>query len=110
MLPRHGVDAALLSRLLAGLLAGLSVKRAAEALRAPFALETFYHLLARLRRRLDAVRTLLCRETGPPACGDSDPLLQTIAHLRAACAPHARADGHGMCAWFQTRFQCPFLG
>jgi hypothetical protein len=112
VVPRHSVDAPALSRLFAGLLAGLSLKAAAEALRAPFALETFYHARARLRRRLDALRVLLCRESGPPACAFADPLLQTLAHLRGASssAPSASGGSSGMCAWFQLRFQRPFLG
>lgn len=108
------MDAALLSRLFGGLLAGFSAKSAAESLRAPFTLETFYHLLARLRRRLDAVRTLLCRETGPPECASADPIVQTLAHLNAAFSSAVPGgcdgDGAGMCAWFQMRFQRPFLG
>jgi hypothetical protein len=113
-LPRHGVDALMLSRLFAGLLAGLSLKAAVEPLRSAFALETFYHLRARLRLRLEAIRTLLCRQTGPPACASADPLLHTLAHLRAACAsvlPAARRDDCPcMCSCFQMRFQRPFLG
>ncbi|MDR0353836.1 MAG: hypothetical protein LBI02_11025 [Opitutaceae bacterium] len=110
-LPRHGVDAAALSRLLAALLAGQSLKAAAEAVRTPFALETFYHLCARMRRRLDALRVLLCRDTAPPACVSADAFPQTLAHLRATfLAANPGADMSGMCAWFQMRFQRPFLG
>ena len=111
VLPRHGVGAGLVSRLLIGLLAGLSLKAAVEGLRAPFALETFYHLRARLRRRMDALRVLLCRETGPPECDFADPFLQTLAHFRAAFKAAATSDGRDtMCAWFQTRFQRAFMG
>ena len=112
VLPRHGVDAPALSRLLAGLLGGLSLKRAAESLRAPFALETFYRLRKRLRLRMDAVRVMLLRATGPPPpCGSTDALLHTIAHLRAAfCAAVPGGEPSGLCAWFQLRFQRPFLG
>jgi len=111
-LPRHGVDAPALSRLIAGLLGGLSLKNAAESLRAPFALETFYHLRKRLRLRMDALRVLLVRQTGPPPpCDFADPLLHTLAHLRRAF--HAAVpDGEpsGLCAWFQLHFQRAFLG
>jgi len=111
-LPRHGVDARTLSCLLAGLLGGLSLKRAAESLRVPFALETFYHLRKRMRLRMDALRVLLARQTGPPPpCDSADPLLHTLAHLRAACfaaVPHGESSG--LCAWFQLCFQRPFLG
>jgi hypothetical protein len=41
VVPRHSVDAPTLSHLFSGLLAGLSLKAAAEALRMPFALESF---------------------------------------------------------------------
>jgi hypothetical protein len=40
VLPRHSVTTGLLTRLCAGLLTGSSLKAAAEALDAPFALET----------------------------------------------------------------------
>jgi len=111
-LPRHGVDALTLSRLLAGLLGGLSLKCAAESLRAPFALETFYHLRKRLRLRMDALRALLLRQTGPPPpCGRADPFLHTLAHLRAAFRADVPDGGRaGSCAWFQLHFQRPFLG
>jgi hypothetical protein len=87
------------------LLAGLSVKAAVEQLRLPLALETFRRLRHRLRRGLDQVRTRLCRELSAPASSQTQPLLQTVEHLRAvfpgsACPP---AD-------FQLRFQHPILG
>ncbi|MGH7989281.1 MAG: hypothetical protein ACREDS_03690 [Limisphaerales bacterium] len=71
----------------------------------PFALETIYRLRRRLQRCLDRVRTQLCREQSPPASRQTDPLLQTVEHLRmifsrSACPP---AD-------FQLHFQRPFLG
>ncbi|MCL1921570.1 MAG: hypothetical protein FWG50_10965 [Kiritimatiellaeota bacterium] len=112
VLPRHGVDAPALSRLLAGLLGGLPLKRAAESLRTPFALETFYRLRKRLRLRTDALRVLLVRATGPPPpCQSTDPLLHTLAHLRAAFrADVPGGEPSGLCAWFQSHFQRPFLG
>lgn len=105
VLPRHSVTASLLARLLAARLSGAALKSAAEALRAPFALETFYRLIRRLRGRLDAVRTCLCADRLPPAGGHPDPLLQTVAHLQAAFAGESTAV-----AAFQQRFQRPFLG
>lgn len=92
-------------RLFAGLLDGLALKSAAEALRAPFAVETFYRLVRRLRRRLDAVRTCLCGEQSAPASGHADPLLHTLEHLCAAFPAAASA-----LAAFQQRFQRAFLG
>jgi hypothetical protein len=104
VLPRHSVPAALLARLLANLLGGATLKAAAEALQAPWALETFYRLIRRLRRRLDAVRARLWRERSPPACGRSDPLLQTVEHLRGL------GGGAHAVAAYQLRFQQPLLG
>lgn len=101
----------MLSGFLNALLRGFSVKAAAESLRAPFALETFYHLRKRMRLRMDALRVLLLRQTGPPDCDLADPFLQTLAHLRAAfddAVPGGQASG--LCAWFQLHFQRQFLG
>lgn len=103
-MPRHSVPAPLLARLLAGLLTGGALKSAAEALRAPFVLETFYRLRQKLRRRLDAVRTCLCRERKSPLSRQSEPLLQTLEHL------HEVFPASGAIAAFQRHFQRPFLG
>ena len=105
VLPRHTLNASLVWRWLVELLAGLSIKAAVEKLRLPFALETVYRLRQRLQRGLDQVRTRLCREQSPPLSRQSQPLLQTVEHLRAvfpdsACPP---AD-------FQLHFQHPLLG
>jgi hypothetical protein len=86
-------------------LAGLSSKAAAEKLRLPFALETIYRLRSRLRQCLDSVRTRLCWEESPPASGQTNPLLQTVEHLRAVFPDHACPP-----AAFQLRFQRPLLG
>jgi len=91
-------------RWLVKLLAGLSLKAAAEELRLPFALETVYRLRCRLRRKLDLIRAWLCRRQAPPGSAQTDPLLQTVEHLQAVfpgaeCAPSA----------FQLHFQHPFL-
>jgi hypothetical protein len=101
----------MLSGFLNALLRGFSAKAAAESLRTPLALETFYRLRKRLRLRMDALRVLLLRQTGPPDCGFADAFLQTLAHVRAAFeAAVPGADCSGMCAWFQLCFQHPFLG
>jgi hypothetical protein len=99
------LTASLVWRWLGQVLAGLSLKAAAESVRLPFALETIYRMRRGLRRGLDRVRTRLCREQSPPVSTHTDPLLQTVAHLRAVfpdsdCPPAA----------FQLRFQHPFLG
>jgi hypothetical protein len=105
VLPRHTLRASLVWPWLVQWLAGLSLKAAAEKLRLPFALETIYRLGRGLRRRLDGLRTRLCREQSPAASTHSDPLRQTVEHLQtvfagSSCPP---AD-------FQLRFQMPFLG
>lgn len=87
------------------LLAGLSLKAAAEKRRLPFALESVYRLGRRLRARLDDWRARLSREAPPPASSQTDPLLHSVEHLRAVfmeegCPPAA----------FQLHFQHPFLG
>jgi hypothetical protein len=104
-LPRHTLRASLVWQWLVQVLAGLSLKVAAEKLRLPFALETFYRLGRKLRRQLDRLRVRLCCEQSPPASRQTDSLLQTVEHLRAvfpsgACPPAA----------FQLYFQHPFLG
>jgi len=105
ILPRHTVSATLLWKLLGQLLTSTSVEAAAPSLGLPFALETLYHVLQRLRQRLDAVRSLLCRQQKPPASAQSDPLLQTAEHLRSVFA-------QSLCplAGFQQLFQQPLLG
>jgi hypothetical protein len=104
-LPRHTVTATLLGRLLIALLAGASLRSAAHSLGLPFALETLYHLRRRLRRRIDAWRTLLCRRQPPPDSSQSDPLLQTVEHLQSLF-PGATA----LLIEFQLVFQQPFPG
>ncbi len=105
VLPRYTLRASLVWQWLVEVLAGLSLKAAAEKLRLPFALETVYRLRRRLRQGLDKVRTRLCREQSPPASAHADPLLQTVEHLR-------RVFSGGGCppADFQLQFQRPFLG
>jgi hypothetical protein len=104
-LPRHTVTASLLWQLLIRLLAGASLKAAAEKLRVPFALETIYRLRSKLRQKLDLIRARLCCQQPPPASAQTDALLQTEEHLQTVfsgseCAPAA----------FQLSFQHPFLG
>lgn len=104
VLPRHTMRASLLWRWLVEVLAGLSLKAAAEKLRLPFALETVYRLRRGLRQGLASVRTRLCREQSPPASAHADPLLQTVEHLRRvfSCSLCPPAD-------FQLHFQHPLL-
>jgi hypothetical protein len=105
VLPRHTVTAPWLWKLLCGLLAGGSIKAAVEALGPPFALETLYHLLQRLRRRLPDLRSRLCREQKAPDSSQSDPLLQTAEHLKIVFASAPCAS-----ELFQQRFQHPLMG
>jgi hypothetical protein len=106
VLPRHSVTSSILARLLIALLAGAAIKAAAEAQRAPFALETFYRLVRRLRGRLDVVRTCLHRTQPAPDSRQADTLAQTTEHLLAVFPV---AVG-GVVAAFQLCFQCPLLG
>jgi len=99
------MTASLLWRWLVKLLAGFSLKAAAEKLRLPFALETVYRLRRGLRQCLASVRTRLCREQSPPASGQTNPLLQTVEHLRQVFS-----DSECPPAAFQLHFQRPLLG
>jgi hypothetical protein len=105
VLPRHTFTASHLWTWLVELLAGLPVQAATQTLRLPFALESLYRLGRALRRRLDVLRTRLCRELPPPESTQRDALLQTVEHLRAVFAGEACPP-----AAFQLRFQQPFLG
>jgi hypothetical protein len=104
VLPRHTFPAPRLWDVLARLGTG-SIKVAWETLCPPLTLDTLYHLVQRLRRRLAAVRPALCRITSPPVCEYASPLLQTIQHLRHAF-PSSPCP---LCA-FQLRFQQPLMG
>ena len=105
VLPRFTVGASLLWRLLGLLLDGGSVLSAIDSLSSPFAPQTFYHLLGRLRLRLDFSRMHLCQAAPVPQSSQSDPLLQTVEHFKSAFA-------HADCplSEFQTRFQKALFG
>ena len=105
MLPRHSFTAAGLWSLLAALLTQPNIRAASHSLHLPFALESVYHLLSRLRQRLDALRSMLCRRQKAPASAQGDPLRHTIEHLQSifAQAPCPVSE-------FQFAFQQPFLG
>lgn len=105
VLPRHTLTASVVWRWLLEVLAGLSRKASAEKLRLPFALETVYRLWRGLRRNLDRLRTRLASQGEPPASVQTDPLLQTLAHLKTVF-PHSPCPP----AEFQLHFQRPFLG
>lgn len=105
VLPRHSVPAGLLNNLLEGLRTGASVQASWRRGRFPFPLETVYHLLQRLRRRLAAVRTALLSRCPPPHTTDRDPLRQTLEHLHCAFPSHPCAIEA-----FQYTFQLPWMG
>ena len=105
VLPRHTLTASWVWRWLIKVLAGLSLKAAAETLRLPFALETVYKLRRRLRHGLDSLRTRLCCRQTPPASAHPDPLLQTVEHLQGVFS-----SSQCPLADFQLHFQQPFLG
>jgi len=105
VLPRFTVSALFLWELLFLLLDGRSVQAAAHSLRLPVADPTVYHTLARLRLRLDTVRTRLSQITAPAPSSQCDPLLQTVEHFREAF-PKVGCPLQE----FQTRFQFPLMG
>ena len=104
VLPRHTVRASGLWCLLHLWMGGASIQSAAQTLGLPFGLETLYHLLQRLRSRLTTLRSALCQEQEAPVSSQTDPLLQTVEHLRRL---FARSDCP--CAEFQLHFQRPLL-
>lgn len=87
------------------MLTSISIKAAAHSLPMTFPLETIYHLLQRLRRRLPDIRSRLCRQQKAPVTSQSDPLGHTVEHLQqifpASLCPVID---------FQLTFQQPFLG
>jgi hypothetical protein len=105
VLPRHTFNAARLGALLLKLLAGATIKAAAETLRLPFSLEAVYGIVRRCRRRLEVVRSCLAREHPAPVSGQTDPFLQTLEHLRQTFARHACA-----LTAYQAHFQGAWLG
>ncbi len=105
VLPRHSFTATGLWSLLAALLAPGSVRAAVHALGLPFGLETVYHLLARLRARLDVVRSRLARRGKEPPSAQVDPLRHTLEHLQKLF-PQASCP----VSEYQLAFQQPFLG
>jgi hypothetical protein len=105
VLPRHTFNAPLLWALLLKLLAGATIKSAAEILALPFSLEAVYGIVRRCRCRQEVVRSLLLREHAAPASGQSDPFFQTLGHLRQIFAASADA-----LAAYQQHFQRPLLG
>jgi len=105
VLPRHTWTAGLLSNVCDALSKGVSTLSAWMRLKCGLSLEGLYRLLRRLRRCIDNLRPRLCGCCDPPCSDTSDPLLQTIGHLRCAFSAHespAKA--------FQMHFQTPLLG
>lgn len=105
VLPRHTFNAALLWALLLKLLAGATIKAAAESLHLPFSLEAVYGIVRRCRRRQGVGRSFLWREQPAPASGQTDPFLQTLEHLQLTFARHSCA-----LAAYQAHFQGAWLG
>ena len=105
VLPRHTFTASHVWSWLVELLAGRSVKAAAEKLRLPFVLESVYRLGRKLRQQLTRWRTRLCREQPPPVSRRTDPLQQTVEHFQSVFAGEVCPP-----AAFQLRFQQSFVG
>jgi hypothetical protein len=104
VLPGHTVSAAWLWKVLQCLLEGDSIRATWKTLGLPFALESIYHLLQRLRQRMASVRSALCRKQSPPATSQADALLQTVEHLR-----NVFPESDCPVAAFQLDFQKPLL-
>ncbi len=109
VLPRHTFNATLLWALVLKLLAGATIKSAAEILALPFSLEAVYAIVRRCRQRQEVVRSLLTREAAAPLCQQSVPLFQTLGHLQQIFAATAAATT-GVLAAYQRHFQRAFLG
>jgi hypothetical protein len=105
ILPRHSFPAALLEALLTGLCDGRSISQIWRSKPFAFPIDSVYHILQRLRRRLDALRTALCTRCAPPASRHADPLRQAAEHLRCAFPSTASAVEA-----FQYAFQAPIMG
>ena len=104
VLPRHTFTARLLWKALGNWLRGSSLKASWEAIRSHLALDTFYHIVQRLRRRLTELRTALHNEAAPPVSKASDSLRQTFVHMSGVF-------NSDFCPLesFQFRFQRPLM-
>jgi hypothetical protein len=87
------------------LLADASIKAGVESLRPPFALETLYHLLGRLRLRLPELLSRLGTQGQAAESSQSDPLLQSVEHLQSLFA----REGCPL-VQFQIHFQSSLMG
>jgi hypothetical protein len=104
-LPRHSFTATLVWQAVREWLGGLSIRASWLTVKTPLALDSFYHLLQRLRRRITILRTILSAVSRPPDSRHSDPLLQTFEHMLIVC-PKAACPVET----FQQRFQSPLTG
>jgi len=104
-LPQHSLSATLVWQAVHKWLGGMSIRAAWQTTNTPLALDSFYHYLQRLRRRLTTLRTLLSTASRPPDSMRWDPLLQTFEHLETVF-PKASCP----VASFQQRFQTPLTG
>ena len=100
---RRLVDARRLWKFLEGVWGGASIKHAWEAVASPFCLETGYKLWAAFIRNQSVIRVKL-HAIAKPVATALDPLIQTIAHVKAGF-PQADCP----VAAFQTAFQAAFL-
>lgn len=104
-LPRHTFTAGLLWTLLRKILGGATIRAAAQTLGLPCSLEAAYGIVRRLRHRLSAVRSSLCREQPAPASAQTDPLRQTLEHLQCIFPQSTCA-----LAAYQNHFQRALMG
>lgn len=94
----------MLWKLLCRLLADTSVKAGVESFHPPFALETLYHVLSRLRLRIPELPPELHREHDD-GNGPSDRLLETMRDFQSAFGQEKSP-----LAQFQLQFQRPLMG
>jgi len=106
VLPRHTLNASLFWQVLQKLPGSSSLQSAVQGLpKSSMALESFRGACRRLRRRLDALRTVLCGAQAPPPSSQRVPLHQTLEHLQAVF-PQSTC----VLADYQYRFGQPFMG
>ena len=96
------ISAVALSGFLNNISQGLCSVRAFKACGSQMHKTSAYRLLNRFKKRQSQIRTLLTRINDPPDLANKNPVIQTIAHLRAVCKGCIVSQ-------FQQCFQVSFL-
>ena len=105
IVPKHSWDCSSLDRIFESLRGGSSVQEAWQGGGCGLSLSGLYHLLQRLRRQTDRLRTWLCGCCDPPESISCDYLYETLLHLKMAF-PTAGVSS----VEFQMRFQTTLIG